>query len=321
MALVEGRVGLFRLIHENEIRYFVEKDSITGFYELKKDRNLYIGVLNYLLQECESLKDEIMLTQYSESPIISLIQRYNECLESLNFVQPRTLISPPATIPTKTTKLKPRNPISIFVGPVIQVLNGSLKFSDGSIMSEMSFENHWNPGFGLNFGTTLPFVSKNLRLCLQPSYWRVSTSASRETLLPPDIIVFDYAVISYHDLSIPIKLGFLISLNTNFDLFTNIGFNNSIILSGKNNVVTETVEGNNVFITEYNLLEFKRYYSGFTGGLGAGWKLNPAYRLCLGLNYLIMGAIGSNIESSSTRFGISLSLEFSKPQENKESDR
>ncbi len=231
-----------------ETEFFIEKEGVI--YELTKQKELvtlsegkivekvtktYVGVLQYLFNDCKKLAKEINSTSYKYESFVEIVTKYNNCKGDDVSIQTK-----------EKTKM---------YGVVVGVLNSNLNVNQGlSYQSESNFEPSINMNFGAFYETYFRSSRNKLSLRLGLNYLHEKFNGQADT--SPNNIGMNH-----HDMEVKVSFVRLpILLTYNFpvikthlnSVFIGAGLTNSLLIghTDSRKVTTSVGSGNVVSTSE-----------------------------------------------------------------------
>ncbi len=294
-CLIRGSVSLYR----NSTGYYIEKDDI-GIYKLdEKDSKIiteegksmiihkkrYIGILTYLLQDCNSINSQIQHLKLLEKSLVQLIEQYNKCVSS-------------KYIHYQASKPWIKAEIGVYTG----IISSDLKFKSNQYDLNVQ---PLNSSESFTLGTTVYIswprsrdrVSMNVGAFYLNTKFRLYNSISKTN----GVDYFD-AKIETKELKIPLGIQYKIPIDR-LSPFLNVGISSSFYLDKSAKYILETENNNVVQTYEYELFNYNNLNLGLWVGLGAEYDISKKLNGIFEIRYEITnGIVDSEVEGYSSGY-------------------
>lgn len=276
-VLVKGEVSLYHY----KYRFFVEKDRGV-FYELKSEKQIvniegnrsyqevgrYIGILKYLLQECDLLSQKIERIKINQENLTKLIETYNSCI-SADYVSYKDS--------------KPWTKVSYGIAGGYDFYKLNLKVFFIRPAEEMSANNLQGDNFAIGGFVNIAFPRLTEKFFFRPELWYIAPEYYMyfEEMRASFIQRNDVSV-SFSAIKIPATLLYTFT-SGKFKPYINAGVSNYLIFNGKSKRIVETENtSNNVLITrEDTPMKLSKYQFGMYGSVGLYYDLSKLHALFL----------------------------------------
>lgn len=268
--LVRGEVNLF--LYRD--RFFVQRGD-SELNELKidvtevrvEDRRMnrysthHVGILNYLLPDCDKVKERIPLIKLGEKQLTKLIQDYNICLEKeyVGFKESKPWI-----------QLKP--------GFMAGISHSRFKMISNYIFHRPyieAFSAYISPVGGLTIKVNSPRISERIAIQLDVLYQDLKFSRINTTRLITNTRTSNIEL-GAKTIAFPISLSYTVNRN-NYSPFIKFGASHILNFGtySTHSVILETSLGENRF--NANALEMSKNQWGIWAGLGIEKAIKTSY--------------------------------------------
>lgn len=308
-----GRMSIYKLVSPlGNVRFFVEKSTIKGFYELLQDRYSFIGILKWLMADCNIILETIDEAEFDESSLTYLVRVYNQCSDYTESAQ--------ITLPAKITSVE-REEFSFSwnygarAGISFNQVNFmSARAAEFKYLDSLTVENNSSLTMGI-FGRLMPTPAKWLALDVSIRYAQQNFTGNNTTTLPSGNSIHQYASLQFKTLKIPIEIRLNPFHARSFDASISFGMMNSIFFESFNHQITEREVGSIIYISQSEVFPFRSYELGFIAGIEFRYKLTEDKAIGLEFSYQTLGGIDKVIGEDLSKIrslDISASFQFIK---------
>lgn len=280
-VLVRGKVSLY--YYKN--RFFVEKDGVE-FHELESEKKevyidgkvsyqqstKYMGLLTYLLRECDHLSSKIAGGKIGQKSLTKLIEAYNSCV-STEYVSYKDS--------------KPWTKISFGVAASYDLSWLDFNITYTNYTNYLTIHDFQSENFSIGGFLDIASPRINERISFHPELWYVAPRyfvyfEEEEYLYIERNEVF----VNFSAVKIPMALRYTFPFRK-FTPFLNAGMTNYLIFNGESKRILETENKNTHTITtqEDVPIDVGRYQAGIYGGMGIHYALGQKSTLFLETRY------------------------------------
>ncbi len=302
---LSGTISFYQYHLPKFSRYFVQKIGSENLLELKEERKLYIGILTFLMDDCDIDKANLNAVSFDPKEIKELINSYNVCQD------PSISREIDIAETVEIEKGPKKSSMGVAIGMGLDDLKLSTSDPDFEYLQSLKLDNNVLPRIEFFYKSHLKGTKDKLAISLGAAYFLRKFTGDSERLLPPNITERNNILIQQHSFNVPIYFEYVLS-NGKFYPFIKLGGEYRFTSQKTNLRFSENEIDDEIFIGEENVLNLNSNELAF--GLGAGVFYNLSNEKVIGfeLRYYSGNGIDNDGFSSTSQIQALISLGFQK---------